>query len=154
LTISKVIEEEKPLPITVEVMGEVEEPGIYCFEHEVSIGKVIKRAGGLRDNMVLSQECFSIELSSGAKITIGGKSSPFIIEMMDPERRLLYFIPINVNNAELEELLVIPGVGEKTASAIIHYRQEKGSFSSIDELKKVPGIGHYNSKRMKKYLTF
>ncbi len=154
VTISKTIEEEKPLPIAIEIMGEVAKPGIYCFVHEVNISEVIERAGGLKDNLVLSQECFSIELSNGAKITIGGNSSPFVIETMDPEKRLLYFIPINVNTAGLDELVVVPHIGEKTASAIINYRRENGNFSSLDELKKVSGIGQNNFKKMKDYLRF
>jgi len=154
VTISKTIEEEKAQPIAIEIMGEVAKPGIYCFEHEVNVSEVIERAGGLKDNLILSQECFSIELSNGAKITIGGKSSPFVIETMDPEKRLLYFIPINVNTAGLDELVVVPHIGEKTASAIMNYRRENGNFSSLNELKKVSGIGQYNFKKMKDYLTF
>ena len=154
VAISKTIEEEKPLPVAIEIMGEVEKPGIYGFKYEVNVSEVIERAGGLKDNLILSKECFSTELSNGAKITIGGKSSPFAIETMDPEKRLLYFIPINVNTAGLDELVVVPHIGEKTASAIINYRREHGSFFSLDELKKVSGIGQYNFKKMKDYLTF
>ena len=135
-------------------MGEVAKPGIYCFEDEVNVSDVIKRAGGLNDNWMLSQKCFSVELSNGAKITIGGKSSPCVIEVMEPEKRLLYFVPININTAGLDELVVVPHIGKKTAGAIINYRQGNGNFSSLDELKKVSGIGPYNFKKMKDYLTF
>jgi len=154
LNISKEIEEEKPLPIAIEIVGEVEKPGIYCFEHEVSVGEVIERAGGLKDNSVLAKDCFSMKVSNGTKITIGDNPSSFMIKAMEPEKRLLYFIPININTASLEELVVVPRIGEKTAHAIIQYRKYNGNFSSLDELKEVPGIGHYNFKRMKGYLTF
>ena len=154
VTVSETIEEEKPLPIAIEIVEEVAKPGIYCFEDEVNVSDVIKRAGGLNDNWMLSQKCFSVELSNGAKITIGRKSSPCVIETMDPEKRLLYFIPIDVNTASLDELMVVPHIGKKTAGAIIDYRRENGHFSSLDELKKVPGIGPYNFKKMKDYLTF
>ena len=148
------IEEEKPLPIAIEIIGEVGKPGIYCFAHMVTVREVVEKAGGLNDNLMLSQACLSKELSNGAKITIGGQSSACDIAVMDPEKRLLYFIPINVNTAGLDELVVVPHIGEKTASAIITYRQENGHFSSLDELKKVPGIGRRNYKRIKDYLTF
>lgn len=153
ISIPKTIEEEKPLPIAIEITGEVAKPGIYCFAHEVKVSEVIEKAGGLNDNLMLSQECVSMELSNGAKITIGGKSSICVIEAMDPEKRLLYFIPINVNTAGLDELVVVPHIGEKTASAIMNYRRENGHFSSLDELKKVPGIGQRNFNKMKNYLT-
>ena len=138
----------------MELMGEVEKPGIYCFEHEVNVGEVIERAGGLKNNVILIQGHLSTEVSNGAAITIGSDPSSFMMEVMDPEKRLLYFIPINLNTASLEELVVIPGIGEKTARAIIHHRQEYGNFSRLDELKEVSGIGHYKLKRMKRYLKF
>ena len=154
VNVSKTIEEEKPLPIAIEIMGEVAKPGIYCFKDEVTVSDVIKKAGGLSDNRMLSQQCFSIELSNGAKITIGGNSSPCLIEAMEPEKRLLYFVPININTAGMDELMVVPHIGEKTAGAIINYRRENGFFSSLDELKKVSGVGPYNFKKVKDYLTF
>ena len=49
---------------------------------------------------------------------------------------------ININTANKEALMsVIKGVGEKKAEAIIAYREENGSFKSIDELANVKGIG-------------
>jgi competence protein ComEA len=46
-------------------------------------------------------------------------------------------VPINLNNATLEELLALPGVGEKTAAAIMAARP----FASLEALDAVPGIG-------------
>jgi competence protein ComEA len=49
---------------------------------------------------------------------------------------------ININTADKETLMsVIKGVGEKKAEAIIAYREENGSFKSVDELASVKGIG-------------
>ena len=89
LTITKEIEEEKPLPIAIEIVGEVEKPGIYCFENEVSVGEVIERAGGLKDNSVLAKDCFSMKVSNGTKITIGDNPSSFMIKAMEPEKCLI-----------------------------------------------------------------
>lgn len=151
---SSIIEEGKRPSIAIEIGGEVEKPGIYCFEHEVNLGEVIERAGGLKRNMVLPKRCFSIEVANGAKITMGNVPSSFTMGMMEPEKRFLYFIPININTAGMNELVVVPGIGEKKALAIIRHRQEHGNFSRLDELKRVSGIGNYNFTRMKQYLTF
>lgn len=48
---------------------------------------------------------------------------------------------INLNDASLEQLQMLDGVGPSTASAIIEYREENGGFASVDELKSVKGIG-------------
>ena len=48
---------------------------------------------------------------------------------------------INVNTATETELVVVKGIGEGTADAIIKYREENGPFKNLDELINVKGIG-------------
>lgn len=48
---------------------------------------------------------------------------------------------ININSATIEQLQNLSGVGEKKAQAIIDYRNEQGSFETIEEIKNVKGIG-------------
>ena len=48
---------------------------------------------------------------------------------------------VNINTATKEELDTLPGIGESTATKIMNYREEKGKFKSIEEIKEVSGIG-------------
>lgn len=48
---------------------------------------------------------------------------------------------LNINKASAEKLQKLDGVGEVKAEAIVDYRNNKGSFESVDELTKVDGIG-------------
>ena len=48
---------------------------------------------------------------------------------------------VDINSASLVELDKLPLIGPKTAQAIIDYRRNNGSFMSLDDLKKVRGIG-------------
>lgn len=47
---------------------------------------------------------------------------------------------VNINTASARELANLPGIGEKTAEAIIEYR-EKTPFQSIEDIMNVSGIG-------------
>ena len=50
--------------------------------------------------------------------------------------------PVNINRASAARIAAaMKGVGLKTASAIVAYRQANGPFKSIDELAEVKGIG-------------
>ncbi|HLP80653.1 MAG TPA: ComEA family DNA-binding protein [Nitrosomonas sp.] len=51
------------------------------------------------------------------------------------------FAAVNINTASQAELESLHGIGAAKAKAIIEYREKNGSFTSIDDLKKVNGIG-------------
>ncbi len=49
-------------------------------------------------------------------------------------------VKVNINTADVEELVKLKYVGEKKALEIIEYRRKNGYFRTLDELKKVSGI--------------
>ena len=51
-----------------------------------------------------------------------------------------HFQPVNLNAASKEQLMVLPGVGEKLAQRIVSHREEKGSFASLDDLLLIKGL--------------
>ena len=56
---------------------------------------------------------------------------------------------IDINSASASELASINGLGKKRAAAIVAYRQQHGSFMSIDALTQVKGVGSKLLKRIK-----
>ena len=65
-----------------------------------------------------------------------------------PETQAVTF-PIDINTADAEQLTALPGIGDVLAKRIIAYREENGSFSSVQGLMNVEGIGE---KRMEDIL--
>jgi competence ComEA-like helix-hairpin-helix protein len=60
--------------------------------------------------------------------------------------------PVNLNAAPKGELTKLPGVGEKTAEAIIE-RRTHIPFRRIEDIMEVKGIGEKKFEKMKPYLT-
>ncbi len=59
---------------------------------------------------------------------------------------------IDINHADKEELEKLPRIGPAMAGRIIEYRNTNGPFTSLDELKKVKGIGKKTFELIKPYL--
>ena len=59
---------------------------------------------------------------------------------------------ININNAGTNQLISLPGIGEKTAQKIVLLRDERGGFKNLEELKDVKGIGEVKFNKIKKFL--
>ncbi|MBW2268904.1 MAG: helix-hairpin-helix domain-containing protein [Deltaproteobacteria bacterium] len=59
---------------------------------------------------------------------------------------------VNVNTASIQELQLLPGVGEARASALVTLRKQRGGFESLDEIKDVKGIGDAGLDRMRPYV--
>ena len=49
--------------------------------------------------------------------------------------------PININRADKDTLMELPGIGEVMAERIIAYRNKHGSFTHVNELQNVEGMG-------------
>ena len=55
---------------------------------------------------------------------------------------------VNINTATQTELETLNGIGPSTASKIIKYRNEKGKFKKIEDIKNVSGIGEAKFKKI------
>lgn len=59
---------------------------------------------------------------------------------------------VNINTAGVDELTKIPGIGPKTAEAIVAYRKDKGQFKKVDDLVEVKGIGAKKLENIRPYI--
>ena len=55
---------------------------------------------------------------------------------------------VNINTATVEQLQAIKGIGQKTAEKIVAYRTSHGTYSSVDQLCNIKGIGKASLAKM------
>lgn len=94
--------------------------------------------------------CFSLFFGT-MMISAQEKEGIMDAEMMD--KKVMASAKVNINTADMEQLMNLPGVGEGTARKIIDYRKTNGNFKTLDQLKSVPGIGDKKYEKMKGMLT-
>jgi len=61
--------------------------------------------------------------------------------------------PIDINTADGAALESVPGIGKSLSQRIVAFREKNGAFQSVDDLLKVPGIGEKSIQRLRPYLT-
>ena len=140
--------------IVVEVFGEVRNPGIQIFHHSPTLKECIEKGGGLKDTAFSDLDSSSEVLETGTLVTIK-KESPQEIKVrlgrMEARKLLVFSIPLDLNRVTVEDLCLIPGIGESLAREILTYREKRKGFRSVDDLKNVKGIGEKKYKELKKY---
>lgn len=61
--------------------------------------------------------------------------------------------PLNLNDATLEQLDTLPGIGPAMAERIVAYRDEHGPFKQVEQLDAVKGIGLRTVEKLRPYLN-
>jgi len=138
--------------IYVDVKGYVNNPGVYKVEKDTRLFQVITKAGGLQNDADINAVNMSIQLYDEQVVYIPSiydeVAPPIIIDNSTQQNG-----KININNASKSSLETLPGIGPSTAQKIIDYRQENGDYSSIEEIKNVPGIGEVTYDEIKDLIT-
>ena len=125
----------------VQVSGAVNSPGVYELSGEPRIFHAILMAGGLREDADVSSLNQAEKISDGQKIVIKTRDEAAMEAAVSADDG-----KVNINTADAKTLMTLPGIGESKANSIIKYRESKGSFNSIEDIKNISGIkdGVYN----------
>ena len=134
-----------PPLLVIDVQGEVKTPGVYELPINSRVNDAIKAAGGAKPNADLSFINQARLIKDGEQIYIDKKS----IGTSNFRRSTAASGIININRATAKELDKLPGIGPVIAGRIVEYRKVNGFFQSIDDLKKVQGIGASTLEKFK-----
>ena len=158
-----VVEEVEDEFVTVDIKGAVVNPGVYRVTKNSIVNDVIVLAGGLLEEADTSNINLSKVVSSEMMITIytkdevanQNKAEAIVEEKHDDDSSLNEELTtlVNLNTADVEELMLLPGIGESKANLIIQYRENCGPFTSKEELMYIKGIGEAIYAKLESYIT-
>ena len=133
--------------IYVDIGGAVKNPGLYELEKGARVKDGITAAGGIVGNADTSQINLAKKLNDEEKLYIPkvGEQAP-VVATGGPSPAQTG--PVSIQNGSKEDLMRLPGIGEKTADKIIEYRTAH-PFTAVEDLKEVPGIGDKTFESLK-----
>ena len=67
--------------------------------------------------------------------------APYLALTAEPNSSLQQRLLVDLNRAEVEDLVRLPGIGPELAARIVEFRDRSGGFRHADDLLAVPGIG-------------
>ena len=149
--------------IYVDLKGAVKNPGVYELRAGARVHEAIQKAGGLTADAEAKSINQAQKLTDEAVIYVAkiGEEGADVTQTGQHQAGASDSAgssggksdKVNLNTATEAELQTISGIGQKRASDIIAYRESAGRFKSVDELKKVSGIGDKTLEKLKEYVT-
>lgn len=129
--------------VVVDVAGKVRHPGVVRLDAGSRVVDAIERAGGVVGHPRLLGLNRARVLVDGEQILVGIKAAPGVAASAAaaPGAPTGGGDMVNLNLADEQQLEELPGVGPVTAQKILEWRTQHGSFTSVDELMEVDGIG-------------
>jgi competence protein ComEA len=145
-----------PKPILVHVSGAVAIPDVYHLPPDCHVQEAIKAAGGLLPEADTNTLNLASKLEDGEKIFVPYKpqeGAALQQETSGNTEDSQTEFPININTATLDELSLLPGIGDVKGQAIIDYREANGAFAVIEQIQNVSGIGPATFEKIKDLIT-
>lgn len=126
-----------PQQIIVHVAGAVAEPGVYQLQEGQRVEDALQLAGVVEDSDLDA-------LNRAALLTDGQKIVVPSVQEAEQTASVTTAVTedyVDLNRANLQQLMSLPGIGQVKAQAIVDYRTENNGFQTVEEIQQVNGIG-------------
>lgn len=162
----KTSESQTMQSMMVDIKGAVQHPGVYSVKKGSRVVDAIQSAGGFEkeadsDQINLSQHVTDEmviyvpkkgekppNLLTGTSVSEGsGDQTTSSSDSSNTSKQI-----VHLNSCSLSDLENIPGIGPIKAKAIFDFRQQNGSFKSVDDLVNVTGIGEKTLEHIKPFV--
>lgn len=131
--------------IWVQIQGAVERPGVYSLPRDSRLKDLLEAAGGFGRDADTEKVNQAARLEDGAMYRVprqgeGQNSSEEGQSLENAQTGSGSSSKVNINRADRDQLMSLPGIGAGKADAIIAYRRKQGAFARREDIMKVPGL--------------
>lgn len=139
--------EAEPASIYVHVFGAVEQEGLYRLADGARVVDVVAAAGGMSAGADIGAVNLARRLTDGEQlyVPVAGESPAPQAAAGDGR--------VNLNTADAAALDQLPRIGPALAQRILDWREANGRFSSVEDLLAVPGIGEKMLAALREMVT-
>jgi competence protein ComEA len=126
--------------LTIDVSGKVARPGLRRLPAGSRVADALTAAGGPLPGTDTTSLNLARPLTDGEQLLVGITPPPGA-PPPDPASAPDSTTPLSLSSATAPQLDALPGVGPVLAQHIIDFRTRHGGFTSLTQLRQVPGIG-------------
>lgn len=129
--------------VVVHVAGRVLRPGVVTLSAGSRVADALTAVGGPAADADLDALNLARVLQDGEQVLVPAPGQPGTVAAPAPAAgsSAAPGARLDLNSATAADLDALPGVGEVLAGRIVAWREENGTFSSVDDLGEVQGIG-------------
>lgn len=155
--------------VVIHVVGAVRRAGVVSLPADARVEDAIAAVGGAGPRADLARLNLAAHLVDGVRIEVPRRGRPLQPAVADPAATLPGAAgvggaagsgavpspeaPLSLNAASAAQLELLPGIGPSLAAAIVEERDRLGGFSSVDDLKRVRGIGEQRFADLRELVT-
>lgn len=137
--------------VIIDMKGQIKQPGVYELSSDQRIVDAIQLAGGFLNEADKQKVNLAQKLTDEMVVYIpkvGEETEAMISPAGNANEN-----KINLNQATVEQLDSLPGIGPSRAADIVAHRETVGSFQQVEDLKEISGIGDKTYEKLKDLIT-
>ncbi|WP_347403681.1 helix-hairpin-helix domain-containing protein [Solwaraspora sp. WMMD792] len=143
-----------PTQLIVAVTGRVHRPGLVTLPAGSRVADALEAAGGALPDTDIAWLNLARPVQDGELVVVGVTPPPGAVTGPAPAAGQPGGTgKVDLNAASQQQLETLPGVGPVLAQRIIDHRERVGGFASVNDLRKVSGIGDARFDQLRELVT-
>jgi competence protein ComEA len=140
----------------VRIAGDVPHPGIYRLDAPGTATELVRQVAPALEQILAGDRLLSIPLADGDVITVTrvqGQGATLAKSIMPARERMVLGIPLLPAQMTAADWEALPGIGPALTERIMTYGRQSGGIHTLDDLRRVDGIGDQTIEKLRPLFT-